>query len=753
MGRRHTELAHLLTRRPYTQPTASPDSTASRSMNSALSVSRRAARRLATALLALAVAAPALLLATPAHAQGTATRTDFATGLTRPYGLVQLTDGRILVAETSAARVSVLSATGTRTDFATGLVAPYGLVQLTDGRILVAEVNASRVSVLSATGTRTNFATGLNAPIDLVQLADGRILVAELNGNRVSNITAGTRSDFATGLSSPLDLVQLANGRILVAESGAARVSDITAGARSDFATGLIGPYGLVQLTDGRILVSEFSGNRVSLLTLSTTMTVAQAGLYNPSSNQGDGAGFRLLGAPVPGLTPTSLAALNLVQGIPAGANAATHPAQYAAAGANLFTGYTGLNYTRPDTDDPLVPGRGFWWNLYDITVASASVPAQFGTGTSSSVELTGFALSATGVPTTADVSVPFADNGGAGRDDFQMLANPFARALAVSGITASGGVVQGTDVVQAYNPNGRTYVPRIGTDRLAVWQGVFAQLVPTAPGGTVTVTYAYASTDTNPAPTFYGRGVAEAARPSVRFALAGELSDGTPVADSAAIVRFDAAATAGWDGFDVSKLTPPVAAYAMLAPVALRNGEPARLAVDTRAAGSVAVVPLAFTSTGAGRFTLTWTTDLPTETTATLYDAATGRTVDLAAGASLAFETMAAQEWAERFTLTVAPGGVTAGADGAEAAFGLSAARPNPASSRASMVLTLDRPQRVRAVIVDALGRTVAVLHDGEAAGVVALVVDAGALAPGVYVVRVAGAEATLSRRITVAR
>ena len=485
---------------------------------------------------------------------------------------------------------------------------------------------------------------------------------------------------------------------------------------------------------------------------------VVQAGLYNPglAGTEGTGAGFRLLGAPVAGLTPTSLAALNLVQGIAAGTNAATHPAQYPLAGANLFTGYTGLGYTAPDADDPLVPGRGFFWNLYDRAIASSSVPASFGGGTSSSRELTGFQLSAAGVEATANVSVAFADNVGAGADNFQMLANPFARPFRVSGITTTGGILQGGDVVQAYNPAGRTFVTLMGSTgaRLAVWQGVFAELVPTTAGGAVTVTYAFASTDVNAPPTFYGRGGAEAAaRPSVRFALAGTLADGTVVADSAAIVRFDGAAEAGWDALDASKLTPPVADYAMLAPVALRDGQPVRLAVDTRATGATAVVPVAFTSTAAGRFTLAWTTDLPAGTTATLFDAATGRTVSLDAGATLAFETTAAGDWAERFTLTVTPARTTAGEDGAEGVFALSAARPNPASGRATLTLTLDRPQHVRAVLVDALGRTVAVLHDGEAAGVVSLAVDAGGLAPGLYVVRVAGAEAALTRRITVAR
>ena len=104
-------------------------------------------------------------------------------------------------------------------------------------------------------------------------------------------------------------------------------------------------------------------------------------------------------------------------------------------------------------------------------------------------------------------------------------------------------------------------------------------------------------------------------------------------------------------------------------------------------------------------------------------------------------------------YVFALGPLGTAVAEDGGNERFALSVARPNPASGRAGMTLALDRPQHVRATLVDALGRTVAVLHDGEAAGVLALSVDAGRLAPGVYVVRVAGATATATRRITVAR
>ena len=682
-------------------------------------------------------------------------RAVFATGISTPTGITQLADGRVLVADFGGT-VTAFAADGTgRAVFATGLASPFGMRQLADGRVLVAQ-RGGGVIAFAADGTgRTTFATGLSNPIALTQLADGRVLVAELDGGLVTAFAAdGTgRTVFATGLTRPIGVTKLADGRVLVVEQTASQVTAFAADGtgRATFATGLSRPAGVTQLADGRVLVAEESGGRVSAFSTNPT---AVAGLYNPSSAQGDGRGYRLLGAPVPSYTVTNLAGLNLVQGIAAGANATTHPAQYANAGANLYTAYNGNGtFTKPTADAVLTPGRGFFWQLYDRDILPANVPASNGTGTSRSYELTGFILQADGTPLTANVQTAFTDNVGAGTDNFQMLANPFARPLAVTGITVSGGTIQGGDVFQAFNPNGGTYQLLMGAARLSVWQGVFAELVPSAAGGAVTVTYSYASTDTNAPPTFYGKDAAATGGPSVRFALAGTLADGTAVADEAAVVRLGAAGQAGWDALDASKLTPPTLAFALVAPVALRDGLATRLAVDTRAADAAASVPLAVTATAGGTFTLAWTAALPDGWSATLRDAATGQTVDMAADSSLAFTLDAGQDWATRFTLDLAPRGATAGEDNDASVFALSAPRPNPTAGRAELTLTLDRAQPVRATLVDALGREVAVLHDGEASGVLTLAVDGGALAPGVYVVRVAGAAHTLARRITVTR
>ncbi|HLA64623.1 MAG TPA: hypothetical protein VK610_09370, partial [Rhodothermales bacterium] len=83
-----------------------------------------------------------------------------------------------------------------------------------------------------------------------------------------------------------------------------------------------------------------------------------------------------------------------------------------------------------------------------------------------------------------------------------------------------------------------------------------------------------------------------------------------------------------------------------------------------------------------------------------------------------------------------------------------LGAPTPNPVADRAALTLALARPQTVRVEAFDAVGRRVALLHDGPlAAGAHALTLDAAALAPGLYVVRATGAEGVAAQRVTVAR
>lgn len=96
-----------------------------------------------------------------------------------------------------------------------------------------------------------------------------------------------------------------------------------------------------------------------------------------------------------------------------------------------------------------------------------------------------------------------------------------------------------------------------------------------------------------------------------------------------------------------------------------------------------------------------------------------------------------------------------TAAGDAADAGlFALSTPAPNPARAGASLALTLDRPQAVTVRVLDALGRTVAVLADGpQAGGTLALYLDARGLAAGVYTVAAEGETARAVRRVAVVR
>ena len=75
----------------------------------------------------------------------------------------------------------------------------------------------------------------------------------------------------------------------------------------------------------------------------------------------------------------------------------------------------------------------------------------------------------------------------------------------------------------------------------------------------------------------------------------------------------------------------------------------------------------------------------------------------------------------------------------------------PNPAVSRATVTVEQHEAGSLRVSLVDALGREVAVVHDGAlAAGTHRLALPLGALAPGVYAVRAAGVAPA---RVVVAR
>ncbi len=490
--------------------------------------------------------------------------------------------------------------------------------------------------------------------------------------------------------------------------------------------------------------------------------TITQASTFN-------GAGWRLLSTPAGNVPVQDLAEINLVQG---------YLSQYPAAGANLLQSYLGDGTFDPRSTVPpatesiasaaFTPstGRGYFWYFYDQALSPDST--SFGGGTSDSRELTGFTLTATGrVPNISAPTSNFARTmSKLNADGFYMLGNPFSLPLAVSGITRTGtatGTI-GTSFF-VYDPaiaNYRTLFtsnPGNGgaSDFVAVWQGLFAQLTNVTTATAPQYTYAVASTSTTATPPFYGRTAASA--PYVQLLLDGTTAAGVELHDVAAYVRFTPDGLATWDADDASKLAlPPGVGHALLAPVGVsERGTRARLAVNSfsDAATEAVAVPVDFMATEAGAFTVSWAgaAELPAGWAATLTDAVTGTVTDLRQTPSYAFEA-AATDWTERFTLLVAPRGTVAG-EGAPDAVRVGTFAPNPAAGASRLAFTVEAAQTVRAVVVDALGREVAVLFEGAVAPgtETTLAIDAGRLSPGTYVVRITGEAFAETRRLTIVR
>ncbi|MEM6784262.1 MAG: reprolysin-like metallopeptidase [Bacteroidota bacterium] len=120
------------------------------------------------------------------------------------------------------------------------------------------------------------------------------------------------------------------------------------------------------------------------------------------------------------------------------------------------------------------------------------------------------------------------------------------------------------------------------------------------------------------------------------------------------------------------------------------------------------------------------------------------GRLMVSAVGAP--FFTVAAEE----FEVT---GVVSAEDEAAPERVSVSPVWPNPTSQQASIQVRLVEPSALRATVFDALGRTIAVVEDGNALGTVTMRVDLDGMAAGVYLLRVEGTTFVETRRFVVAR
>ena len=478
--------------------------------------------------------------------------------------------------------------------------------------------------------------------------------------------------------------------------------------------------------------------------------------------------GWRMLAPPVRDVTVGRLAGMNLVQSV-----AGQYPSYPA---DNLYTGYDGSAFVpAADVADVLAPGQGVLWYLFGQDLAPDA--ASYGGGTSRSFALP-MRLEATGAEATqiaGAVAVPLQTAG----DGWNLLGNPFRDDLDISTLAsfASGGTLVSA-VPQVWNPNvGATGSYETVSGSIAAWQGFMLR------NATATA-ISYPASARNTTGTFLGRSGALASQSATQarigFELAATLPDGRTVLDRAASLVFTPDAVPGWDLLDADKLAPLAAAYATVGfQGAGYDGEPAVKAQESRPLSTDAFdVPLVVDAVGtAPGLVLSWDglDALPETWAVELRDVVTGQTVDMRHATSYAFDqapdaalslapqaivartTTAAQAaagGASRFVLHVATGRTTATEGTAPAAFALAAPAPNPTATAARIAFDVPEAAEVTVAVYDLLGRRVAVLAQGQtAAGRHEARIDSGALAPGVYVIRMAAGTFTATRRVTVVR
>ncbi len=483
--------------------------------------------------------------------------------------------------------------------------------------------------------------------------------------------------------------------------------------------------------------VADVVATRFTGVVQSATVPRAFAGVAAPDVD----AGWRLLAPPVGGLSVATLAGQNLVQGI---------PGYYPTFGANILTTYDGTTLLPPAGGaDALVPGQGFFWYFYDRAIVPPGGPSQ-------SVPLP-FTLTATGPATSGPVTVPLRPASS------NMLGNPFTQPLDVTnlGAWATGGTLA-SNVAQVYESNG--YVPTTLTgNSVGVWAGMFVE------SGTATALVIPPTAQGTPPPfadpTPAKAGDALADTRLVAFELRGAAADtGLETLDRAAVLFFHPDATPEWDVWDAAKLTPPSAAFALLAFDGPRDGVPAQKAQESRPFDLTAAfdVPLSVQTQGTtGHYVLSWPRrdGIPTEWQLLLHDLDTDVRIDLATHATYAFDQAATRPAGARFALSVAPRATATGADAAPSAFALAGALPNPVRDAARIRFDVPDAAHVTVEVYDVLGRLAATVIDGTvAAGRHEVPWRAAGFPGGTYIVRMraettAGVAFAQSQRLTVVR
>ena len=251
-----------------------------------------------------------------------------------------------------------------------------------------------------------------------------------------------------------------------------------------------------------------------------------------PTTEISGGAGWRMLSAPVGGVTPKDLADVSLVQGVSG--------LPFSGAASNLYQWPGGpddqnTDWTTPSsaTTELTSSGQGFIWYVFDAAKTEFT-------------DTPPFTLSLPGAPRTDPVT-----NSGLG-EGFHLVGNPYAQAIDPASVDFGGQGFQTT--VQIYDPSAGGYetitVPYTAENLIGPYQGFFVERgsgsgqLDFDPGDRVADPISLKSI--------------EGAPPRIEFQLVGRNGEGSVLTrDEALTLHAPEGATTDWDVHDASKLTP----------------------------------------------------------------------------------------------------------------------------------------------------------------------------------------------------
>ena len=264
-------------------------------------------------------------------------------------------------------------------------------------------------------------------------------------------------------------------------------------------------------------------------------------------------AEWRMLSAPMDGITPTDLAAVSLVQGIDG--------LPFSGAAANVYRWQGGttpnVSWSKPTsaTEDltgngaPAGRASGFIWYVFDAAeTAFTDTPP--------------FALALPGMPRTSDVTTSSLSGSSTSDNAFHLLGNPYAQSFDLSALNLSNQGFQTT--VQVWDPSAGTYEPVIQSntsdDLIGRYQGFFVERATT---GSATLTFSASGRRADP----IDLKTLEDVPPRIEFRLVGRDEEGAVLTrDEALTLHAPDGASLGWDVHDASKLIPLSSRYATAA-------------------------------------------------------------------------------------------------------------------------------------------------------------------------------------------